>query len=184
MPKFCEACEAHKEKACQEDLFSSISFDDGDAIACSKSNSSDLIYKTSKTIFLIEHKIREWFLCFYRNIDEDRQQKKIKVIQRKIESTLSLIEVGTRKVLFLLLFSKKIQLPIFPTDDEGAKQAKQNVNRNIAIMDESFLKIYIKTRLFSQMAPNDGLHAVTKDGKIVYLFTGECKEFSYFFRDL
>ena len=184
MAKFCEVCEARRDNACQENLFPSISFCNGDALAKSKKNSCDLIYKSQNKLFLIEHKIREWFLCFYQNIDEKKQQKKIKLIQRKIEGMLSLIEVETRKVLFLLLFSKKIQLPIFPTDDEGAKRAKQNVNRNIAIMDESFLKIYIKTRLFSQIAPNDGLHAVTKDGKIVYLFTGECKEFSYFLRGL
>lgn len=183
MAKFCEVCQAHKDNACFENLFSDITFQHGDEIADSKNGSCDLILGKDREIIFIEHKIREWFSCFYDAfIDTEKQKKHIRIIRSKINGSLSLVNTDNKKTLCFLAFSKKVRLPVCKEDSLNTRQAKERVNQIIQRMDDSFLKTYIQQRLFSQLAPKDHIHFISDGGKTVFLYTGECsaaKRFLY-----
>lgn len=175
MAKFCEVCQAHKDNACFENLFSDIDFLHGDEIADSKNGSCDLILEKDREVIFIEHKIREWFSCFYDSfIDTKKQEKNIRIIRSKINGSLLLVNTENKKVLCFLAFSKKVRLPVYEEDSPNTRQAKERVNQIIQKMDASYLKIYIQQRLFSQLAPKDNIHFISDGGKTVFLDTGEC----------
>lgn len=183
MAKFCEVCQAHKDNACFESLFPDIDFLNGDEIADSKNGSCDLILEKDQEVFFIEHKIREWFSCFYDAfIDTEKQKKHIRIIRSKINGSLSLVNTDNKKTLCFLAFSKKVRLPVCKEDSLNTRQAKERVNQIIQRMDDSFLKTYIQQRLFSQLAPKDHIHFISDGEKTVFLYTGECsaaKRFLY-----
>ena len=182
MAKFCEVCQARKDNACFENLFPDIDFLNGDEIADSQNGSCDLILEKECEVFFIEHKIREWFSCFYDSfIDTEKQKKNIRKIRSKINGSLLIVNTENKKALCFLAFSKKVCLPVCEEDSPHTRQAKERINQIIQKMDSSYLKIYIQQRLFSQLAA-DNVHFVSDSGKTVFLYTGECaavKRFLY-----